>query len=319
MKKIALTCIIILSISVLQAQSNDNSDVDFTAVDIDLPGNIIIYQTTGEVSWGVKSSNSNYFNVHILRKVVDGKLFLYMDDSAPQVKLDLQVEIKLPVLKELSLHGTCDVLITTRDEPQLSVMHYGSGVCKITALSIGEFLELHNNGTGNIKTLERINMQTGENIPSGTPIINTKSLLIHNSGTGNISLESCSANSVVINNLGTGDVFANMLNTETEAMTLQNKGTGELNLLNLNVKQMELKNIGTGDVLLKGKAESLRLFCNGIGDIKAQSLVVKTAHITNSGTGYIKANVTDTAYISNQCDAKNVEIIGGGKVVRECF
>ena len=50
----------ILSISVLQAQSNDISDMDFTAVDIDLPGNIIIKQSTGTQMWSVKASNNNY-------------------------------------------------------------------------------------------------------------------------------------------------------------------------------------------------------------------------------------------------------------------
>ena len=318
MKKIVLTCIIILSISVLHAQSNGNSDMDVTAVDIDLPGNIIIKQSTGTQMWSVKASNNNYTQ-YVHAEVADGKLLLYLDDAAPKVKMGIQVEIQLPVLKELSLHGTCDVLIATRNEPQLSVRHYGTGNCNLVALNIGKFLELHNNGTGSIKIVERLDMETGESIPFIVPIISTESLLLHNSGTGNISLESCSASSVVINNQGTGDVIANMLNSETEVMTLENKGTGELNLLNLNVKQLGLKNIGTGNVKLNGKAESLRLYCVGIGDVKAPSLVAKTAHITNSGTGYIKANVTDTAYISNQCDAKNVEIIGGGKVVRECF
>ena len=321
MKKIVLSCIIILSISVLSAQSNGNSDMDITAVDIDLPGNIIINQSTGTQSWGVKARNYN-FTQYVHAEVVDRKLFLYLDDSAPQVKMGIQVEIQIPVLEELSLHGTCDVLISTREEPQLSVLHYGSGNCNLIALNIGKFLELHNNGTGNIKTLERIDMETGESIPAIVPIINTESLLIHNSGTGKISLETCSANSVVINNQGTGDVFANMLNTATEAMTLQNKGTGKLNLLNLNVKQMELNNVGTGDVILNGKAESLRLSCVGIGDIKAQSLETKTAHITNSGTGHVKVNVTDTAYISdsyysNYSEVGKVEIIGEGKVVRK--
>ncbi|MCR4681455.1 MAG: DUF2807 domain-containing protein [Bacteroidales bacterium] len=318
MKKIVLTCIIILAISVLHAQSNGNSDMDVTAVDIDLPGNIIIKQSTGTQMWSVKANNHNY-SQYVHAEVADGKLLLYLDDAAPKVEMGIQVEIQLPVLKELSLHGTCDVLITTRNEPQLSVRHYGTGNCNLVALNIGKFLELHNNGTGSIKIVERLDMETGESIPFIVPIISTESLLLHNSGTGNISLESCSASSVVINNQGTGDVIANMLNSETEVMTLENKGTGELNLLNLNVKQLGLKNIGTGNVKLNGKAESLRLYCVGIGDVKAPSLVAKTAHITNSGTGYIKANVTDTAYISNQCDAKNVEIIGGGKVVRECF
>ena len=85
---------------------------------------------------------------------------------------------------------------------------------------------------------------------------------------------------------------------------------------------MELKNIGTGDVFLNGKAETLRLFCVGFGDIMAQSLVTKTAHITHSGAGQIKANVTDTAYISdsyfsNYSEVGKVEVTGGGKVVRE--
>ncbi len=318
MKKIVLTCIIILAISVLHAQTNGNSDMDVTAVDIDLPGNIIIKQSSRTQMWRVKASNNNYTQ-YVHAEVTDGKLLLYLDDAAPKVKMGIQVEIQLPTLKELSLHGTCDVLIATRNEPQLSVLHYGTGNCNLVALNIGKFLELHNNGTGTIKIVERLDMETGESIPFIVPIISTESLLLHNSGTGNISLESCSASSVVINNQGTGDVIANMLNSETEVMTLENKGTGELNLLNLNVKQLGLKNIGTGNVKLNGKAESLRLYCVGIGDVKAPSLVAKTAHITNSGTGYIKANVTDTAYISNQCDAKNVEIIGGGKVVRECF
>ena len=318
MKKIVLTCIIILAISVLYAQTNGNSDMDVTAVDIDLPGNIIIKQSSRTQMWRVKASNNNYTQ-YVHAEVTDGKLLLYLDDAAPKVKMGIQVEIQLPTLKELSLHGTCDVLIATRNEPQLSVLHYGTGNCILVALNIGKFLELHNNGTGTIKIVERLDMETGESIPFIVPIISTESLLLHNSGTGNISLESCSASSVVINNQGTGDVIANMLNSETEVMTLENKGTGELNLLNLNVKQLGLKNIGTGNVKLNGKAESLRLYCVGIGDVKAPSLVAKTAHITNSGTGYIKANVTDTAYISNQCDAKNVEIIGGGKVVRECF
>ena len=321
MKKIALICIIILSISVLYAQSKDNSDVNFTAIDINLPGNIIIKQSTGTLSYGVKADNYN-FTQYVHAEVVDGKLLLYLDDSAPQVNMGIQVEVQLPVLKELFVRGSCNVVISNRDESQLSVMHYGFGNCSLIALNIGKFLELHNNGTGNIKTLERIDMETGESIPAIAPIIKTESLLIHNSGTGNISLGTCSANSVVVNNKGTGDVFANMLNTQTEVMTLQNKGTGELNLLNLNVKQMELKNIGTGDVILNGKAETLRLACIGIGDIKAQSLVTNTAHITNSGTGHVKVNVTDTAYVSdsyysNYSEVGKVEIIGEGTVVRK--
>lgn len=319
MKKLVLTCIIILSISALYAQSKDNSDVDFTAIEIDLPGNIIIKQSTRTLSYGVKADNYN-FTQYVHAEVVDGKLFLYLDDSAPQMNMGIQVEVQLPVLKELFVRGSCNVVISNRNESQLSVMHHGSGNCDLIALNIGKHLELHNNGTGNIKTLERINMETGENIPAIVPIISTESLLIHNSGTGKISLETCSANSVVINNQGTGDVFANMLNTQTEAMTLQNKGTGKLNLLNLNVKQMELKNTGTGDVILNGNAESLRLSCVGIGDIKAQSLETKTAHITNSGTGHVKVNVTDTAYISdsyysNYSEVGKVEIIGKGKVI----
>ena len=321
MKKIVLTCIIILAISVLHAQSNGNSDMDVTAVDIDLPGNIIIKQSTGTQMWSVKASNHNY-KQYVHAEVVDGKLHLYLDDSAPKVKMGIQVEIQLPVLKELSLHGTSDVLIATRNEPQLSVLHYGTGNCNLIALNIGKFLELHNNGTGTIKIVERLDMETGESIPFIVPVVSTESLLLHNSGTGNISLEACSANSIVLNNQGTGDVFANLLNTATGTMTVQNKGTGKINLLNLNAKLMELKNIGTGDVFLNGKAETLRLFCVGFGDIMAQSLVTKTAHITHSGAGQIKANVTDTAYISdsyfsNYSEVGKVEVMGGGKVVRE--
>lgn len=321
MKKIVLTCIIILAISVLHAQSNGNSDMDVTAVDINLPGNIIIKQSSRTQMWSVKANNHNY-SQYVHAEVVDGKLLLYLDDAAPKVEMGIRVEIQLPILKELSLHGTCDVLIATRNEPQLSVLNYGTGNCNLTALNIGNFLELHNNGTGNIKIVERLDMETGESIPFIVPVVSTESLLLHNSGTGNISLEACSANSIVLNNQGTGDVFVNLLNTATGTMTVQNKGTGKLNLLNLNVKQMELKNTGTGDVILNGNAESLRLSCVGIGDIKAQSLETKTAHITNSGTGHVKVNVTDTAYISdsyysNYSEVGKVEVMGGGKVVRE--
>ena len=70
MKKIVLTYIIILAISVLHAQSNGNSDMDVTAVDIDLPGNIIIKQSTGTQMWSVKANNHNYrkANYHSNRK-----------------------------------------------------------------------------------------------------------------------------------------------------------------------------------------------------------------------------------------------------------
>lgn len=305
MKKIALTIAILLSISVLSAQSRIISDLEpFTTVDIHFIGDVVIKQSTTNHEVIIKASDYSFIE-HTHADVKDGKLSIYMDKKAPQGNTDIRVEIRLPHLEELSLSGPGDVVVEKRNEPQLTVINTGAGDCTLQCLKIEKTLELHGKGPGNI-------------IVPASDAIRQETLLINNSGAGNVRImASSTSGSLVINNIGPGVVFVNPMNIPTEELILQNKGAGNIKIQNITAKRMELRNQGPGDMkLMNGKAEEMTLESTGAGNTHLL-LKVTTAHIMHAGVGNIIATVTGTAYLTNKSELGKVTIHGGGKIVRE--
>ncbi|MBR4136705.1 MAG: DUF2807 domain-containing protein [Bacteroidales bacterium] len=277
----------------------------FKSVDINyFLGDVVIRQGTRHE---VTVTADDHVIDHIQVLVKDDKLYICMEDkNISYNKAKIKVEVDVPHLEEVTIQNVGDVTIEKRAEVNLSIVLNGTGDCVLQSQQIENSLELFNHGVGDIV------------VPTSS-VIKTGSLLIHNSGTGDVSLHACqcSAGSVVINNAGVGDVFVNMMKNGVGELALQNKGTGTLKVQNINVKQLELKNLGSGDMVLNGIAESIRIVNVGTGDVSAQYLKAMKAHITNYGTSTIKANVSDTAYITNYSAVGKVDVSGGAKLVWE--
>ena len=312
MKKIGFIIMILLSVGTLSAQkrivasgnavTKEFIHKPFTAVNVNFIGNVVIRY--GNQHKTEITADDNIIE-HVKIQVAEGKLSICMDDNFSYEKARLRVDITTPQLKELTMHGTCDVQIESRTEPQLAISKSGTGDCIINCVKIEESIEIHNNGTGDV-----IILREGP--------LKAKSLFINNPGTGDITINASSiGESLTISNPGTGNVKVNLMGIPTENITLQNKGTGDIRIQNMLGKSVQVKNLGTGEVILNGKATSHRLVNSGSGNINALSLKAETSHITNSGVGNVKANVTGTAYVTNYSHVGKVDISGGGKVVWE--
>ena len=305
MKKLAFITAILLSISVLSAQSLNLYDMDpFTAVDLNFIGKVVIKQSTTIHEVTIEAKDYKFIeSTHV--EVVKGKLFIYMDKNLPRGKADLRMEIRLPHLEELSIHSSEDVTVEKRNEPHLTVINMGAGDCILQCQKIEKTLELHNKGAGAIK------------VKSPDPI-RQQTLLIHNSGAGDVSiLGSHVSNSLIVDNKGAGDVSVNLMSIPTEELILQNQGASNITVQNISANRMVLRNQGAGDMkLVNGKAEEMTLESTGAGNTQL-ILKVTTAHITHAGVGNIIATVTDTAYLTDKSELGKVSIHGGGKIVRE--
>lgn len=305
MKKLVLIIAILLSISVLSAQSRIISDMEpFTIVDIHFIGNVVIKQSTTNHEVTIEASDYKFIE-HTRVEVVKGKLFIYMDKNAPRGKTDLRMEIRLPHLEELSIHSSGDVMVEKRNEPQLTIVNMGAGDCTLQCLKIEGTLELHNKSAGDIK------------VKSPDPI-RQQTLLIDNTGAGDISiLGSHVSKSLVVNNKGAGDVSVNLMSIPTEELILQNQGASNITIQNISAQRMILRNQGAGNMkLMNGKAEEMTLESIGAGNTHLL-LKVTTAHITHAGVGNIIATVTGIAYLTDKTELGKVTIHGGGKIVRE--
>lgn len=306
MKKLVLITAILLSVSVLSAQSRIISDLEpFTTVDIHFIGDVVIKQSTTNHEVIIKASDYSFIE-HTHADVKDGKLSIYMDKKAPQGKTDIRVEIRLPHLEELSLFGPGDVVVEKRNEPQLTIINMGAGDCTLQCLKIEKTLELHSKGPGDI-------------IVPVSDAIRQEALLIHNSGAGDVKImASSTSGSLVVNNIGPGDVSVNLMSIPTEELILHNKGAGDIKMQNITAKRIELRNQGPGDMMLmNGKAEEMTLENTGAGNVNTQLLNVTTAHITHASVGNIIATVIGTAYLTDKSELGKVTIHGGGKIVRE--
>lgn len=306
MKKLVLITAILLSVSVLSAQSRIISDLEpFTTVDIHFIGDVVIKQSTTNHEVIIKASDYSFIE-HTHADVKDGKLSIYMDKKAPQGKTDIRVEIRLPHLEELSLSGPGDVMVEKRNEPQLTIINMGAGDCTLQCLKIEKTLELHSKGPGDI-------------IVPVSDAIRQEALLIHNSGAGDVKImASSTSGSLVVNNIGPGDVSVNLMSIPTEELILHNKGAGDIKMQNITAKRIELRNQGPGDMtLINGKAEEMTLENTGAGNVNTQLLKVTTAHITHASVGNIIATVIGTAYLTDKSELGKVTIHGGGKIVRE--
>ena len=306
MKKLVLITAILLSVSVLSAQSRIISDLEpFTTVDIHFIGDVVIKQSTTNHEVIIKASDYSFIE-HTHADVKDGKLSIYMDKKAPQGKTDIRVEIRLPHLEELSLSGPGDVVVEKRNEPQLTIINMGAGDCTLQCLKIEKTLELHSKGPGDI-------------IVPVSDAIRQEALLINNSGAGDVKImASSTSGSLVVNNIGPGDVSVNLMSIPTEELILQNRGAGDIKMQNITAKRIELRNQGPGDMMLmNGKAEEMTLENTGAGKVNSQLLKVTTAHITHASVGNIIATVTGTAYLTDKSELGRVTIHGGGKIVRE--
>ena len=305
MKKSAFTIAILLSISVLSAQSRIISDMEpFTAVDIHFIGDVVIKQSTTNHEVIIKASDYSFIE-HTHTDVKDGKLSIYMDKKTSQGKTDIRIEIRLPHLEELSLSGPGDVTVEKRTEPQLTIINAGVGDCTIQCLKIEKSLELHNKSAGSIS------------VPA-SDAIRQETLLIQNSGAGDVLVHACStSNSLVVNNKGAGEVLVNMMSIPVEELMLQNQSAGNIKMQNILAKRVELRNQSAGDIkLMNGKAEEMTLVSVGAGNAHLL-LKATTAHITHAGVGNIIATVTGTAYVTDKSEFGKVTIHGGGKIVRE--
>ena len=330
MKKTALTIAILLSISVLSAQSRNFYNLEpFTVVNINFIGDVVIKQSTTKHEVNIKASDYSFIE-HTHVDVKNGKLTIYMDNfdvivdtvgndivekqivymdngKSPK-KPYIRMEIFLPHLEELSLSSPSDVMVEKRNEPQLTVINTGVGNCTLQCLKIEGTLELHNKGAGDIK------------VKSPDPI-RQQTLLIDNTGTGDISiLGSHVSNSLIVNNKGVGDVLVNLMSIPIEELILQNQGTGDITIQNILAKKVNLRNQGAGDIkLMNGNADEMTLENSGVGTVNAQLLKVTTAHITHCGVGNTKANVTGTTYLSykSKVGNGNVHLSGGGKIIEE--
>ena len=305
MKKSAFTIAILLSISVLSAQSRIISDMEpFTAVDIHFIGDVVIKQSTTNHEVIIKASDYSFIE-HTHADVKDGKLSIYMDKKTSQGKTDIRIEIRLPHLEELSLSGPGDVTVEKRTEPQLTIINAGVGDCTIQCLKIEKSLELHNKSAGSIS------------VPA-SDAIRQETLLIQNSGAGDVLVHACStSNSLVVNNKGAGEVLVNMMSIPVEELMLQNQSAGNIKMQNILAKRVELRNQSAGDIkLMNGKAEEMTLVSVGAGNAHLL-LKATTAHITHAGVGNIIATVTGTAYVTDKSELGKVTIHGGGKIVRE--
>lgn len=306
MKKLVLITAILLSVSVLSAQSRIISDLEpFTTVDIHFIGDVVIKQSTTNHEVIIKASDYSFIE-HTHADVKDGKLSIYMDKKAPQGKTDIRVEIRLPHLEELSLSGPGDVVVEKRNEPQLTIINMGAGDCTLQCLKIEKTLELHSKGPGDI-------------IVPVSDAIKQETLLINNSGAGDVKvMASSTSSSLVVNNIGPGDVSVNLMSIPTEELILHNKGAGDIKMQNITAKRIELRNQGSGDMtLINGKAEEMTLENTGAGNVNTQLLNVTTAHITHASVGNIIATVTGTAYLTDKSELGKVTVHGGGKIVRE--
>ena len=305
MRKIAFITAILLSVSVLSAQSLNLHDMDpFTAVDLNFIGKVVIKQSTTIHEVTIEASDYKFIkSTHV--EVVKGKLFIYMDKNLPRGKTDIRMEIKVPRLEELSIHSSEDVTVEKRNEPQLTIINMGAGDCALQCLKIEETLELHNKGAGSIK------------VKSPDPI-RQQTLLIDNTGAGDVSiLGSHVSNSLIVNNKGAGDVSVNLMSIPTEELILQNQGASNITVQNISANRMVLRNQGAGDMkLMNGQAEEMTLESIGAGNAHLL-LKVTTAHISHAGVGNIIATVTGTAYLTNKSELGKVTIHGGGKIVRE--
>ncbi len=305
MKKSTLIIAILLSISVLSAQSRNFYDMDqFTAVDLNFSGNVVIKQSTTIHEVTIEASDYKYIE-HVHVEVVKGKLFIYMDKNMPRGNANFRMEMKLPHLEELSIHSSGDVMVEKRNEPQLTIVNMGAGDCTLQCLKIEGTLELHNKSAGAIK------------VKSPDPI-RQQTLLIDNTGVGDISiLGSHVSKSLVVNNKSAGNVSVNLMNIPTEELILQNQGASNITIQNISAKRMVLRNQGAGDMkLMNGKAEEMTLESIGAGNTHLL-LKVTTAHITHASVGNIIATVTGTAYLTEKSELGKVTIHGGGKIVRE--
>lgn len=306
MKKLVLITAILLSVSVLSAQSRIISDLKpFTTVDIHFIGDVVIKQSTTNHEVIIKASDYSFIE-HTHADVKDGKLSIYMDKKAPQGKTDIRVEIRLPHLEELSLSGPGDVVVEKRNEPQLTIINMGAGDCTLQCLKIEKTLELHSKGPGDI-------------IVPVSDAIKQETLLINNSGAGDVKvMASSTSSSLVVNNIGPGDVSVNLMSIPTEELILHNKGAGDIKMQNITAKRIELRNQGPGDMMLmNGKAEEMTLENTGAGTVNTQLLKVTTAHITHASVGNIIATVIGTAYLTDKSELGKVTVHGGGKIVRE--
>ena len=305
MKKLALTIAILLSISVLFAQSRIISDMEpFTTVDIHFIGDVVIKQSTTNHEVIIKASDYSFIE-HTHADVKDGKLSIYMDKKAPQGKTDIRIEIRLPHLEELSLSGPGDVTVEKRNEPQLTIINAGAGDCTLQCLKIEKSLELHNKSAGSIS------------VPT-SDAIRQQSLLISNSGAGDVVIHACSTNnSLIVSNTGAGVVSINTMSIPIEEMILRNQSAGKITMQNIWAKRLELRNQGAGDIkMMNGKADEMTLESTGAGNTHLL-LKATTAHITHAGVGNIIATVTGTAYVTDKSELGKVTIHGGGKIVRE--
>ena len=305
MKKLALTIAILLSISVLFAQSRIISDMEpFTTVDIHFIGDVVIKQSTTNHEVIIKASDYSFIE-HTHADVKDGKLSIYMDKKAPQGKTDIRIEIRLPHLEELSLSGPGDVTVEKRNEPQLTIINAGAGDCTLQCLKVEKSLELHNKSAGSIS------------VPT-SDAIRQETLLIHNSGAGDVVIHASStSNSLIVSNTGAGVVSINTMSIPIEEMILRNQSAGKVTMQNIWAKRLELRNQGAGDIkMMNGKTEEMTLVSVGAGNAHLL-LKTTTAHITHAGVGNIIATVTGTAYVTDKSELGKVTIHGGGKIVRE--
>lgn len=305
MKKLSLTIAILLSISVLSAQSRIISDMEpFTTVVIHFIGDVVIKQSTTNHEVIIKASDYSFIE-HTHADVKDGKLSIYMDKKAPQGKTDIRIEIRLPHLEELSLSGPGDVTVEKRNEPQLTIINAGAGDCTLQCLKVEKSLELHNKSAGSIS------------VPA-SDAIRQETLLIHNSGAGDVVIHASStSNSLIVSNTGAGVVSINTMSIPIEEMILRNQSAGKVTMQNIWTKRLELRNQGAGDIkMMNGKADEMTLECTGAGNAHLL-LKATTAHITHAGVGNIIATVTGTAYVTDKSELGKVTIHGGGKIVQE--
>lgn len=174
--------------------------------------------------------------------------------------------ISLPVINEVSLHGSGDFMATNVNATMFNANLLGSGDLRITNLSAPS-VKFMLRGSGDVKlgNVECTNIQ------------------FLTQGSGDIGVKTLLSTSTQIIIQGSGDT--NISQLEGTSLELRLQGSGDIALSNIEVNTVKASSQGSGDISIGGTAAAASLSLQGSGDINVRKL--KGARISKSvqGTG----------------------------------
>jgi hypothetical protein len=248
------------SFSVLRAQDVGNNGININNAGSramkgesrTIGANVVAISLNGPIDLmlkqGVTASMSVYGEERLLSRVKttqDGNnLVIDTTDSNFHLYRPLRVDITLPALQQLAVHGSGDSVVSGFNGDKLILSMHGSGDIRFngeyqhvnaSVLGSGD-LEL---ALGNSSDLDVSMLGSGNITTSGK----SKSLTAHMMGSGSLGAEKLLADAVKIDAMGSGDssVFA------SQTAILDVKGSGDVEVHG-NPPHREVNRAGSGDI-----------------------------------------------------------------------